>query len=85
MACFMLRVLYPTAGNEPLFYPLLYTRYLYVTAMIEVIRSRDPKVLDPLPILVDVGSVYDPSKGRYDHHQKVHPPPARTSVDVCQV
>lgn len=33
-------------------------------------RSRDPAVLDKLPLIVDVGSTYDPSNGRYDHHQK---------------
>jgi len=35
----------------------------------EIIRSRDPAVLNPLDCLVDVGSVYDPAKHRYDHHQ----------------
>eukprot|EP00457_Paulinella_chromatophora_P012356 gb/GEZN01012563.1/.p1 GENE.gb/GEZN01012563.1/~~gb/GEZN01012563.1/.p1 ORF type:complete len:344 (+),score=76.15 gb/GEZN01012563.1/:20-1051(+) len=36
----------------------------------QVLRSRDPKVLDELPIIVDVGSVYAPEKGRFDHHQR---------------
>eukprot|EP00467_Chlorarachnion_reptans_P023338 CAMPEP_0114500140 /NCGR_PEP_ID=MMETSP0109-20121206/7799_1 /TAXON_ID=29199 /ORGANISM="Chlorarachnion reptans, Strain CCCM449" /LENGTH=338 /DNA_ID=CAMNT_0001677769 /DNA_START=122 /DNA_END=1138 /DNA_ORIENTATION=+ len=36
----------------------------------KIVRSRDPKVLDPLPILVDVGAVYDPAKNRFDHHQR---------------
>eukprot|EP00276_Gloeochaete_wittrockiana_P017262 CAMPEP_0184347258 /NCGR_PEP_ID=MMETSP1089-20130417/15383_1 /TAXON_ID=38269 ORGANISM="Gloeochaete wittrockiana, Strain SAG46.84" /NCGR_SAMPLE_ID=MMETSP1089 /ASSEMBLY_ACC=CAM_ASM_000445 /LENGTH=337 /DNA_ID=CAMNT_0026678229 /DNA_START=191 /DNA_END=1201 /DNA_ORIENTATION=+ len=36
----------------------------------KVIRSRDPKVLDPLPILVDVGAQYVPEQHRYDHHQR---------------
>jgi len=36
----------------------------------EIVRSRDEKVLSHLPILVDVGAVYDPSKGRFDHHQR---------------
>jgi len=35
-----------------------------------IVRSRDPKVLGQLPILVDVGGVYDSSKHRYDHHQR---------------
>jgi len=35
----------------------------------EIIRSRDPAVLDKLDIIVDVGSVYDPSRFRFDHHQ----------------
>ncbi|XP_005111711.1 MYG1 exonuclease [Aplysia californica] len=36
----------------------------------EVIRTRDPKLLDTCDIVVDVGGVYDPSKHRYDHHQR---------------
>lgn len=36
----------------------------------EIIRTRDPKVLDTCDIVVDVGGVYDPSKHRYDHHQR---------------
>ncbi|XP_026425829.1 UPF0160 protein-like [Papaver somniferum] len=36
----------------------------------EVVRSRDPQVLDTLDAVLDVGGVYDPSTDRYDHHQK---------------
>jgi len=36
----------------------------------EIVRTRDEKQLVTLPILVDVGSIYDPSKSRYDHHQR---------------
>lgn len=35
----------------------------------EIIRSRDPKVLEAMDIVVDVGGIYDPSTHRYDHHQ----------------
>lgn len=35
----------------------------------EVIRSRDPKVWESGDYVLDVGSVYDPSIKRYDHHQ----------------
>lgn len=35
-----------------------------------VVRSRDPKVLDTLTIVVDVGAVYEPARHRYDHHQR---------------
>lgn len=38
-------------------------------AKAEIVRSRDPKILEPCDIVVDVGGVYDPSKHRYDHHQ----------------
>ncbi|XP_072014533.1 LOW QUALITY PROTEIN: MYG1 exonuclease-like [Amphiura filiformis] len=36
----------------------------------EICRTRDPKMLDTCDIVVDVGGVYDPSKHRYDHHQR---------------
>lgn len=35
-----------------------------------VVRSRDPAVLEKLPIVIDVGGVYDHDKLRYDHHQR---------------
>ncbi|GFQ03155.1 upf0160 protein [Phtheirospermum japonicum] len=35
-----------------------------------VVRSRDPQVLETLDAVLDVGGVYDPTKDRYDHHQK---------------
>ncbi|XP_010919324.1 MYG1 protein C694.04c [Elaeis guineensis] len=36
----------------------------------EIVRTRDPQILDTLDVVLDVGGVYDPSKDRYDHHQK---------------
>jgi len=36
----------------------------------EIIRTRDESILKTLSILVDVGSVYDPSTCRFDHHQR---------------
>ncbi|KAL9230205.1 hypothetical protein vseg_005588 [Gypsophila vaccaria] len=35
-----------------------------------ITRSRDPQVLEELDAVLDVGGVYDPSRDRYDHHQK---------------
>jgi uncharacterized UPF0160 family protein len=35
-----------------------------------IVRSRDPKALEPLDIVIDVGGVYDHSARRYDHHQR---------------
>lgn len=35
-----------------------------------VIRSREEAVLNELDILIDVGSVYDPERHRFDHHQR---------------
>jgi len=36
----------------------------------EIVRTRDPKLLDECDIVVDVGGVFDPSRLRFDHHQK---------------
>jgi len=36
----------------------------------QIVRSRDPAVLDKCDMVVDVGGVYDPEKGRLDHHQR---------------
>lgn len=36
----------------------------------KIVRSRDLEVLDGLDIVIDVGGIYDPSKLRYDHHQR---------------
>jgi len=35
-----------------------------------VVRTRNPELLAQCSVVVDVGAVYDPSKHRYDHHQK---------------
>ena len=42
-------------------------RQLYPHA--QVVRTRDPKVLDQADIVLDVGGVFDPAKLRFDHHQ----------------
>ncbi|TQD87728.1 hypothetical protein C1H46_026732 [Malus baccata] len=36
----------------------------------EIVRTRDPQVLEGLDAVLDVGGVYDPCRDRYDHHQK---------------
>ncbi|XP_072163114.1 MYG1 exonuclease-like isoform X1 [Diadema setosum] len=36
----------------------------------EMIRTRDPALLETCDIVVDVGGVYDASRHRYDHHQR---------------
>jgi len=36
----------------------------------DIRRSRDPVIWETCDVLVDVGGVYDPSKHRYDHHQR---------------
>lgn len=35
-----------------------------------IIRTRDKSILNTLDILVDVGDEFDPTKYKYDHHQK---------------
>ncbi|KAJ3179021.1 hypothetical protein HDU85_004976 [Gaertneriomyces sp. JEL0708] len=36
----------------------------------EIVRSRDPAVLEKADIVVDVGGEYVPEKNRFDHHQR---------------
>ncbi|EJU03082.1 GAMM1 protein [Dacryopinax primogenitus] len=45
-------------------------RQLPTYANASLTRTREPAKLDSCDIVVDVGSVYDPSKQRYDHHQR---------------
>lgn len=35
-----------------------------------IIRTRDEKKIEKGGIVVDVGSIYDPKRNRYDHHQR---------------
>lgn len=36
----------------------------------DLIRTRDPKLLEECTVVVDVGGVYDPAALRFDHHQR---------------
>lgn len=36
----------------------------------KIVRTRDEAVIKTCDIVVDVGSVFDPAKSRFDHHQK---------------
>ncbi|SCZ88207.1 BZ3500_MvSof-1268-A1-R1_Chr10-2g02879 [Microbotryum saponariae] len=36
----------------------------------EIVRSRDPAVLDECTVVVDVGGTYEPERLRFDHHQR---------------
>jgi uncharacterized UPF0160 family protein len=36
----------------------------------EVIRTRDPAIIETADFAVDVGGIWDPANGRFDHHQK---------------
>ncbi|MCP1213235.1 MYG1 family protein [Acetobacter okinawensis] len=36
-------------------------------------RSRNPEQIQAADIVFDVGGIYDPTKGRYDHHMKNKP------------
>ncbi|KAK4050957.1 hypothetical protein OIV83_003086 [Microbotryomycetes sp. JL201] len=36
----------------------------------DLVRTRDPGVLDECTVVVDVGGVYDPQTLRFDHHQR---------------
>ncbi|KAK6250790.1 hypothetical protein SCA6_004795 [Theobroma cacao] len=36
----------------------------------QIVRTTDSQVLENLDAVVDVGGVYDPTRDRYDHHQR---------------
>ena len=36
----------------------------------EIVRTRDQAIIDTADFAVDVGGVWDPATGRFDHHQK---------------
>ena len=36
----------------------------------ELVRTRDAKVIEAADFAVDVGGIWDPDSGRFDHHQK---------------
>ena len=42
--------------------------WLYVRVMFELVLCL--QILEGLDAVLDVGGVYDPSRDRYDHHQK---------------
>jgi uncharacterized UPF0160 family protein len=46
------------------------TKYTAEWKDAKVTRTRDKTLLDTLDLILDVGGIYDPSKHRYDHHQK---------------
>ena len=35
-----------------------------------LVRSRDPDAIAPADFVVDVGGVWEPARGRFDHHQR---------------
>ena len=43
---------------------------LFMYPSSKVIRTRDQSIIDSADFVVDVGQIYDPSKSRFDHHQK---------------
>src|SRR5215212_4188023 len=40
---------------------------------VQLVRSRDPGVIDRADLVFDVGGVYDPAARRYDHHMRERP------------
>ncbi len=53
-----------------------HTDDVFATAMLldlfpdaEIVRTRDEKIIATGDIVYDVGKVFDPAKGRFDHHQ----------------
>src|SRR5690349_14962788 len=36
----------------------------------ELVRTRDQAIIDRGDVVIDVGGIWDPATGRFDHHQK---------------
>jgi uncharacterized UPF0160 family protein len=36
----------------------------------EIVRTRDPAIIEAGDFAIDVGGIWDPATGRFDHHQK---------------
>lgn len=49
---------------------LIFTHCIAIALNVDLVRTRDPAVLDTCTIVVDVGGVYDEAKQRFDHHQR---------------
>jgi uncharacterized UPF0160 family protein len=43
-------------------------KVLYPAA--ELVRTRDPAIIERGDVVIDVGGIWDPASGRFDHHQK---------------
>jgi len=37
---------------------------------VDIVRTRDPATIEAADFAVDVGGIWDPATGRFDHHQK---------------
>ena len=44
-------------------------QFLFKEKITEVIRTRDESIITQADIVFDVGNIYDPEHGRFDHHQ----------------
>jgi uncharacterized UPF0160 family protein len=49
---------------------VMFLQMLYQTVNVTVVRTRDPDIITKADFAVDVGGEYDPSRGRFDHHQE---------------
>jgi len=49
-----------------------------------VVRTRDPARIDAADIVVDVGAIYQPSEGRFDHHQQTYQGPLSSAGMVLR-
>jgi uncharacterized UPF0160 family protein len=43
---------------------------IFLAADCNIVRSRDPAVLEQCDVVIDVGGVYEADRDRFDHHQR---------------
>jgi len=49
-----------------------------------IVRTRDPARIDEADIVVDVGALHEPARGRFDHHQSSYQGPLSSAGMVLQ-
>lgn len=56
----------------------------FVDPEAQVVRTRDPERVAAADVVVDVGAIFDPSSGRFDHHQATYTGPLSSAGMVLE-
>jgi uncharacterized UPF0160 family protein len=59
----------PFHADEVFAYALL---RIFLGRELELVRTRDPAIIARADLAIDVGGEYEPSRGRFDHHQRAY-------------
>ena len=53
-------------------------------SLIHINRTRDENIIEAADIVFDVGGIYDPTNGRFDHHQNEYSGPLSSAGMMLQ-